>query len=52
MLAAYRYFEGQLSAISEIDAEELPEDSPVTVVEAADKVWSIPYFFFLGVVVI
>lgn len=33
-----RYFEGQLTAISEFDAEELPIDSPVRVVEAAEKV--------------
>ncbi|XP_057795187.1 RNA cytidine acetyltransferase 1-like [Salvia miltiorrhiza] len=34
-----RYFEGQLTAISEIDADELPvaDDSPITIVEAAEK---------------
>lgn len=36
-----RYFEGQLTDISELDAEELPDDSPVRVVEAAEKVHSI-----------
>ncbi|KAH6808223.1 GNAT acetyltransferase [Perilla frutescens var. frutescens] len=32
-----RYFEGQLTSMSEFDAEELPDDSPVRVVEAAEK---------------
>ncbi|KAL1567967.1 RNA cytidine acetyltransferase 1-like [Salvia divinorum] len=32
-----RYFEGQLTAISEIEAEELLDDSPIRVVEAAEK---------------
>lgn len=32
-----RYFEGQLTDISELDAEELQDASPVRVVEAAEK---------------
>ncbi|XP_057806961.1 RNA cytidine acetyltransferase 1-like [Salvia miltiorrhiza] len=32
-----RYFQGHLTGISEIDAEELPVDSPIKVVEAAEK---------------
>lgn len=43
-----RYFEGQLTDISELDAEELQDASPVRVVEAAEKVHSI---LLLGFVV-
>ncbi|KAL7089884.1 hypothetical protein ACP275_12G004500 [Erythranthe tilingii] len=32
-----RYFEGQLTPISELDDEELPKDSDVGVIEAAEK---------------
>ncbi|KAK6118419.1 hypothetical protein DH2020_047836 [Rehmannia glutinosa] len=32
-----RYFEGQLTPISELDVEELPENSQVRVIEAAEK---------------
>ncbi|XP_051114910.1 RNA cytidine acetyltransferase 1-like [Andrographis paniculata] len=32
-----RYFEGQLTPISELDDEEFPENSPVRVTEAAEK---------------
>lgn len=53
--SACRYFEGQITAISELNAEELPDDSPVRVVEAAEKVhsnvflpWSCTYGCIFG----